>query len=272
MAIEYASKYSGKVDERFAVAALTNQAVNNDYEFTGVDTVKVYSVPTVELNDYSLTGTSRYGTPTDLQNETQTMLLQQDKAFTFVIDKKSEDDTQGAMEAGRALRRQVDEVIIPTVDKYRLGVMVEGAGKSATAAVTKDNAYEVFLDGMNALRDAGVPVTGRLAYVSPEFYKAIKLDNSFVKSGDASQNMLVTGSLGLVDGANIIPVPTSYLPTGVAFLLTHKVATVGPVKLESYKIHDNPPGINGKLVEGRIRFDAFVLNQKKGAIYVHKTA
>lgn len=80
------------------------------------------------------------------------------------------------------------------------------------------------------------------------------------------------GSLGLVDGANIIQVPTSYLPANVAFVVTHKSATVGPVKLQSYKIHDNPPGINGKLVEGRIRYDAFVLNSKKGAIYVHKTA
>ena len=116
MAIEYAAKYAGKVDERFTVASMTAQAVNNDYEFTGVDTVKVYSVPTVALNDYELTGLSRYGTPNDLQNEVQTLVLSQDKAFTFVIDRKSLDDTQGAMEAGRALRRQVDEVIIPTVD------------------------------------------------------------------------------------------------------------------------------------------------------------
>ena len=42
MAIEYAAKYSGKVDERFKLAAKTAGAVNNDYEFTGVDTVKEF--------------------------------------------------------------------------------------------------------------------------------------------------------------------------------------------------------------------------------------
>lgn len=272
MAIEYASKYSGKVDERFAVASMTAQAVNNDYDFTGVDTVKVYSVSTAELNDYSLTGTSRYGEPDDLGNEVQSLVLTQDKSFTFIIDRKAEDDTEGAMQAGRALRRQIDEVVIPAIDKYRISRMAAGAGKSATKAVTASNAYDAFLDGMNALTDNGVPVAGRLAFVSPAFYKAIKQDSTFVKSGDASQEMLIRGSLGLVDGANIVQVPTSYLPANVAFVLTHKVATVGPVKLQSYKIHDNPPGINGSLVEGRIRFDAFVLNNKKGAIYVHKTA
>lgn len=272
MAIEYASKYAGKVDERFAIASLTNGAVNNDYDFIGTSAVKVYSVPTVALGDYALTGTNRYGTPAELQNTAQELLLTQDKAFTFIVDRKSEDDTMGAMEAGKALRRQVDEVIIPTVDKYRLAAMVEGAGKVATDAVTKDNAYGAFLDGSNALLEAGVPLTGRIAFVSPEFYKAIKQDNSFVLASDVAQGMLISGSVGQVDGANIIPVPASYLPANTAFVLTHASACVGPIKLESYKIHDNPPGINGKLVEGRIRYDAFVLDAKKGAIYVHKTA
>ena len=272
MAINYAEKYSGKVDERFAVAALTNQAVNNDYDFVDVNVVHVYSVPTVELGDYTPSGSNRYGTPDELQNSVQTLTLTQDKAFTFTIDKKSEDDTAGAMEAGRALRRQVDEVIIPHVDKYRLNVMVTKAGKTATGSITKSNAYDAFLDGTNAMRDAGVPETGRLCYCSPAFYKAIKQDTSFIKASDVAQNMLITGSVGMVDGTNLIPLPTSYLPSGVDFVMTHKVATVAPIKLETYKIHDNPPGINGKLVEGRIRFDAFVLDSKKDAIYVHKNA
>lgn len=272
MAIEYAAKYSGKVDERFKVAAKTAGAVNNDYEFTGVDTVKVFSIPTVELGDYTLSGTNRYGTPAELQNSVQTMLLTQDKAFTFTLDKKSEDDTESAMQAGQALRRQIDEVVIPTVDKYRLAAMVTGAGKTVSVAVTKENAYSTFLDGQNALLENGVPETGRMAFVSPAFYKAIKLDDSFIKASDAAQGMLVSGAVGIVDGVNIIPIPASYFPTGVEFILTHPIATVSPVKLETYKVHDNPPGINGKLVEGRIRYDAFVLNNKKGAIYVHKGA
>ena len=41
-----------------------------------------------------------------------------------------------------------------------------------------------------------------------------------------------------------------------------------PVKLTEYKIHTDAPGISGWLVEGRIRYDAFVLDQKKPAIGV----
>lgn len=272
MAIEYAAKYSSKVDERFTIAAKTAGAVNNDYDFVGVDTVKVYSIPTVALGDYTLSGSSRYGTPSELSNTAQTMLLTQDKAFTFTLDKRSEDDTAGAMEAGKALRREIDEIVIPTVDKYRLAAMVTGAGKTATAAITSANAYSAFLDGQNELLEKGVPETGRIAFVSPTYYKAIKLDEAFIKASDVAQGMLVTGSVGMIDGVNLIPVPASYLPTNVEFIITHSVATVSPIKLETYKVHDNPPGINGKLVEGRIRYDAFVLDNKKGAIYVHKSA
>ena len=39
------------------------------------------------------------------------------------------------------------------------------------------------------------------------------------------------------------------------------------VKLEDYKIHRDPPGISGSLVEGRIVYDAFVLENKAKAIY-----
>jgi hypothetical protein len=35
------------------------------------------------------------------------------------------------------------------------------------------------------------------------------------------------------------------------------------------KVSENPPGINGWLVEGRVVYDAFVLESKKNGIYVH---
>lgn len=271
MAQNYAEKYSSKVDERFAKASVTNAAINNEYDFVGVNAVNVYSIETVELGNYQMTGSNRYGTPAEIDDTKQTMTLSQDKAFTFTIDKRNNEDSVGAKEAGRALRRQIDEQVIPTIDKYRIAALVTAAGTSATpAAITKDNAYDAFLDGTNALMDNSVPETGRIAYVSANFYKCIKLDQSFIKGGDMAQGMLVNGSVGTVDGVQIIPVPKSYLPDNTEFVITHPVAMCSPVKLAEYITHDNPPGINGTLVEGRIYYDAFVLNNKKKAIYVHK--
>lgn len=79
--------------------------------------------------------------------------------------------------------------------------------------------------------------------------------------------MLVKGVIGEVDGTKIVKVPASRLPAGAAFLLTHPIAATAPKQLEDYKIHDDPPGISGWLVEGRLIYDCFVLNAKADAIY-----
>ena len=251
MAQNYAEKYSSKVDERFSQASLTNAAINSDYDFVGVNAVNVYSIPTVALGNYTMSGSARYGTPTELNDTVQTLTLTQDKAFTFTLDKRNQEDSANAKDAGAALRREVDEVIIPTIDKYRLAAWVTGAGNSTTAAaVTSSNAYSVFLDAQNLLMDDLVPMTNRIAYVSPNFYKCIKLDSSFIKASDMAQDM----------------------PEKVELLIVHKSAMVSPVKLAEYKTHIDPPGINGTLVEGRIYYDAFVLENKKNGIVVHKNA
>lgn len=274
MAVNYAAKYEKKVDERFKLKSLTEAAVNKEYDWTGVDTIKVYSIPTVAMNNYVKTGMSRYGTAAELDNTVQTMLLTRDRSFTFTIDKASEQDTQGVMAAGKALARQIDEVIVPEIDTYRLATMSSTAvanGYTATAVVTKTNAYESILAGTEKLDNAKVPAGGRILFATPGFYNLIKLSSEFVKASEIGQKMLISGQVGEIDGMRIVKVPTSYLPANTPFLIAHPVATVGAQKLEDYKIHDNPPGINGKLVEGRKRYDAFVLENKKNALYVHKT-
>lgn len=271
MSINYAERYSTKIDERFKIGAVTTPAVNNDYDFVGVKTVKVYSIPTTTMNDYARTGAGRYGTPEDLGNNLQELTLTRDRSFTFTIDRGDYNDTMMVNAAGQALQRQIDEVVIPELDIYRLSKMAANAGKTATGALTKTNAYEAFLDAGVELTNKKVPSAGRIAYVTPEYYKLIKLDEAFIKSTEIAQNMLLKGQIGQVDGVPLILVPGSYLPEHTSFIVTNKIATVAPVKLSEYKVHDNPPGINGWLVEGRVYYDAFVLDNKKTAIYVHKT-
>jgi hypothetical protein len=84
--------------------------------------------------------------------------------------------------------------------------------------------------------------------------------------------MLLTGQVGQVDGIPLVLAPDSYYPENFDFLITNKIATVAPVKLAEYRTHENPPGINGWLVEGRFYYDAFVLNNKKPAVYAHVEA
>ena len=113
LGMNYAEKYSQLVDERFKIGPLTSGMVNNNYDWIGVQTVQVYSIPTAAMNNYSLTGMTRYGTPAELQNDIQDLTVTQDRSFTFTIDRRNHDDTMMVMEAATALRRQIDEVVIP---------------------------------------------------------------------------------------------------------------------------------------------------------------
>lgn len=273
MAVTYAEKYSNVVDELFTTESITNAIINNSYEWNGVQTIKVYGIEVPKLNDYTMGGLNRYGTPDELGNTATSYMLTQDKAFTFTIDKRSNLDTNGAMQAGSALNRTLRQVIIPEIDKYRLAKIVAGAGTTTESVpLTKSNVYENILKGQEVLGENNVPLTNRVIFISYPAFNLLKQDSNFIKQGDASQDMLVKGSLGLVDGVNIIPVASTILPKNVAFIIAHKQATIGAQKLAEYRTHESPVGINGWLVEGRVYYDAFVLKNKAKAIYVHKIA
>lgn len=267
-----ASKYSKTVDERFARESQAMMALNNDYEFTGVETVKVYSIPVVPMVDYKRAGANRYGTPNDLTRNVQTMTVNRDRAFSFIIDKGDKIQSMMVSDAGKALARQIREVWVPEYDSYVFATLAAAAtarGNYAKTAITKANAYEQFLNGMEALGNANVPDQGRVCFCSYRFANLLKQDSAFMKYGNASQEMLIKGVIGEVDGCKIVKVPSSRLPAGCAFIITHPIAATGPKQLEDYKIHDNPPGISGWLCEGRVIYDCFVLNEKAKAVYYH---
>lgn len=269
MSINYVEKHSAKVDERFTKASITEGLVNKDYDFVGTKTVKVHSVPTVGMNDYKREGANRYGTPAELEDAVQEMTMGKDRSFTFTVDKMNSEEDQ-ALEAGKALRRQVDEVIIPEVDEYRLAVMAAGAGIVTYGDYTTTKHYERLIDLYGAMNDAKVPKAGRVAMGSTPFHKGLKLDNNFTKYAELNQQNLVNGQIGAVDGMPFVD-GSGRLPKGIDLMLAHPVATTAPHKLAEYKTHQDPPGLSGALVEGRNYFDAFVLDNKRKAIAIHRS-
>ena len=154
MAINLASKYSKKVDERFSLLSVTeNIGLNKDYDWNGVKTVTVYNIDTVVMGDYTRSGTSRYGTPTELGDTKTDYTLSKDRAFTFTIDRGNYTEQLMVKEAGKALARQIKEVVVPEIDTYRLNAWSAAAfgnGNYAVDAVDATNAYEKFLAAQEA--------------------------------------------------------------------------------------------------------------------------
>ena len=210
----------------------------------------------------------RYGAVADLDAATEEFTLTKDRSFTFAIDKLDTDEAAQQLQAASALARQNREVVILEVDTYTYGVMCSKAGhKPEAKALSSTNIYAEILAASEALDNAEVPETGRVLVVTPATYALMKKSKDIVMETDVGNDMRLRGVIAALDGAVVMKIPAVRLPAGFGFMLAHPVATVAPVKLEDYTVHDNPPGISGALVEGRICYGAFVLDNKAKAIY-----
>ena len=276
MSIVLTEKFAELVDEQFSTASRKSMVTNNDYNWTGAHTVKVYKITTSAMNNYdrnpkSENDLSRFGAIKDLDATTEEFTLKKDRSFTFAIDKLDEDETGQNLAAATALNRQSREVVIPEVDSYVYGVMTENAGfKPEPVEITAADIYERITIANSDLDDTEVPEDGRCIIVTPKTYVLLKKSRDVILSTDISDEKRVKGVVGMIDGCTVIKVPASRLPKDFGFMIAHPCATVAPTKLEDYRIHKDPPGISGSLVEGRICYDAFVLDNKKKAIYYQR--
>lgn len=276
MAIELVTKYIPYVDEVFTQDSKKELLTNNDFSFDGAGTVKLYKISTSEMNDYGRSGAaegnwSRYGSVKDLDATTETAFLSKDRSFTFVIDKLDKDQTGNALAGASALARQLREVVIPEVDTYTYGVMCENAGtKPEALELTSDNIYDEIIRASAALDDALVPETGRVLTVTPAVYLLMKKCKDITMETEIGSDMRVKGVIANIDGALTIKMAAARLPKDFGFMLSHKSACCAPTQLADYRVHQDPPGISGELVEGRIVYDAYVFENKAKGIYYQK--
>lgn len=273
MSIDLVTKFAPYTDEKFKAESKISLLTNQDFDFVGARIVKIYKISTAEMNDYvrhpvSDYAASRYGTAKDLDATTESFEMTRDRSFTFTIDKLDADETNQQLTAAKALARQLREVVIPEVDAYTYKVMATKAGNKPDAvALTAENIYTEILKASKALDDEEVPETDRQLVVSPEVYQLMKRCKDITMETEIGNDLRIRGVIANLDGTNVIKVPAVRLPEHFGFMLAHPSATVAPTKLADYKIHQDPPGISGDLVEGHIVYDAFVLDNKTKAIY-----
>lgn len=273
MAIELAQKYLPYVDEVFTQDSKKSLLTNTDFSFDGAEAVKLYKISTADMNDYGRRGASagnwsRYGEVKDLDATTELATLTRDRSFTFVIDKLDQNQTGGVLAGASALARQIREVVIPEVDTYVYGVMCNKAGiKPDAIELTSDNIYDEIVKASAALDDELVPETDRVLTVTPAMYLLMKKCKDITMETEVGNDMRIKGVIANIDGALTIKMAAARLPEDFGFMLSHKSACCAPTQLADYRTHENPPGISGTLVEGRIVYDAFVFENKAKAIY-----
>ena len=270
MAINLHDTYAKEIQTRFTRESLIKGALSGNYDFTGVKTVKITTPLTVPMNDYTRTGANRYGTPKEMEDVVQEMTLTQDKSFSITIDKGNNADQNGVKAAGRMLALQISEQAVPTMDKYCFNALANKAGKIVgnATALSKSNVCERITAGTTFMDDAEVPSESRVLYVPSKVYAMLRLSDEFQKCDPLLDKSLSKGQVGTYDGMPVIKVPAGRWVANVNFMIVHKSAGCAPVKLNDTKLHTDPPGISGNLLEGRQYYDLFVFAAKCNGVYV----
>ena len=274
MSITLTEKFADRIDERYHPISVTNAGVNQNYDWDGAQTIKVTSVGTVAMKDYDReTGYGAVASADGLSNAIQVLTLTKDRYFRAKLDKMNEEESK--IKGGEVLARQLREVTIPEIEAYRLQVMCKAIVTNTQAIEQTKTVYEHFLEANEKLDEANVPQVTRVAFANPAFINALKLDPNFIKSSDLSQEMLLKGQVGQVDGVPIIKTNTAWLKddstNNFDCIIVDKNATVAPIKLAEYTANPNHPDFSGTVFQGRFYYDAFVLDmKKKGLVGIKK--
>lgn len=270
--INLTTKYSPLLDQRFHANSYTDAYAGKKYDFSGVRSIRIYTVDRVQLNDYNRTASaSRFGTITELGDTVQELTMLQDKSFTFAIDHGNAVDQLNIKRVNEQLKAHWDEVCTPEIDTYRFRKWMNGAGLGgiSSQALTKSNVIETIMTASAALSNKFVPKKNRVLFISETLHIQTKLANEIVGIDTLGRKAVANGVVGFLDGMAIIPVPDSLFPDGINFLIKYKDSTVDPMKLKVLRVQKKPLGFDADIGECRFYHDAFVLDQKVNGLYVH---
>lgn len=279
MAINLHERY-----EKDIVTALTHQSylsgkTNTDYSWDGVKTIHVSSIITQDLNDYTRSGTSRYGTPTELQDTMQDMMVTKDRAFSITIDKGNNMEQQMMKQAGKVLRQEQAEKVVPEIDKYAFKTWTDiirgdttiGTGKGLNvvteASYTDNDAILTSISTGKGVLANNLYETNLNLFIGWTLYQKLVLAKMILGIETLGKEQITRGVVGALFGMPVTPVPDSFLPD-LNYLIAYKQSILNPIKLKEARVHQDPPGISGHLLEGRYIYDAFVLDIYKTGIYI----
>lgn len=283
--INLVTKASPKVMERFKLASVTEGLFNHDYNWTGVSTVTIHSIDTVPLNDYNaerVDGGSRYGNLINLGDTVQEHTVKEKKSFMFAIDETYNTQQLQIKRASQCLKREVDEKVIPYIDKYRLNKMAAAATTAnkniASETLTTSNIIETIMGANAAMNENLVPEGGRVCYISHKRAMTLNLAQQVVgtgypvEKGSIGEKSIVNGELGVVDGVHIKRVPSGYLPNDVEFMIVKKGICFAPTQLKDYSIHPGAHVLQGSIATGLVQHDCFVPEGREKCIFVVKAS
>ena len=252
--LEYASDLAGKTTD--------------EYKLDGGEGILLTSLVPQALNNYNMAATAnRYGTPAEMQDTQQYIPWDYDKSYAITVDKANYQDGGYLKTAGAVIEEQNNAVVAPFIAQNFYMKLCQGAGKVVTGnAPTAADIMSRLTAAEAWFRNNNIPKDNRYVAVGTTVFQLIR--HSLTALDNVTDRMLIKGVVGKIGSLNILEVADDDLLTDVYFVAWYKKSALKAFDIKDAKVHQDPPGINGILVELRVRGVASVIGQYAGGVYV----
>lgn len=262
MAHELVTEYGQIVDAKLRASQVTkNNVIFNTY-YEGVPTAGAVKIPVRDLeatvSDYSKTSLGSNGI-TYGSTQYITAVIDNDKFVNEYIDGYEAEAVPDNLvadrldSAGYSLANTEDDSAILTLVRAVKGQDKAGSafsdvrtgktGNAVTGEITKENVYQKFVEMMVKLDEARVPAEGRYVIVTSAVYALLLQDNHFIRQSQLSQEMLMTGAVGMIAGF-VIYKSNKLTQHNISAIAGHPAFAT---RIEAWKVEPKLVDLNGDM-------------------------
>lgn len=203
---------------------------NSDIQVRGAKTIKLPKVSVSGYKDHAR-GSLGFNTGT-YGNEFEEKSLDHDRDIEFVIDPMDVDETNQIVSMANVQARFERSQAIPELDCYTYSKLFAEAKRVGatikTEALTTANILDDFDDNMEAMEDAGVPVSRCILYCTAAYKKLLKNAEGIQRVLDVSKgNGLDRRVHSMEDVSKIVVVPKERFRTVYDFTEGYKADATG---------------------------------------------
>ncbi|WP_458732404.1 capsid protein [Bacillus subtilis] len=283
--LNYAELYAQALEQKFAQGLyfndLYNTPNNSRIKWVNAKTIQIPRIDVTGMTDYNRNEIGTYSRQVDNSWETKT--LEHDREFRTLVDPVDVDETNMAITIANITSVFNDEQKIPEMDKYMISKLYaefqKYGGKAETTKVDETTALGIFDELMLRMDEAGVPMEGRILYVSAPVGTILKNAQQISRSLSVTNNNgTISRGVRSLDDVTVKPVPSDRMKTVYDFtvgavadpsavqvnmLLIHPKAMLAPQRYEFVSLDQPSAKTGGKfLYFERKYWDVFAIERK----------
>lgn len=290
---QYAEQFTQFLAQKYEKELCSDALMHSNPQITflNAQTIKLPRLTLSGYKDHTRTAGFNAGT---ISNDWEPKKLAHDRDIEFFVDPMDIDETNLALSVANIQNTFENEQAIPEKDCYNFSKLhteltnFHGSIDSTTV-LTAQNILAVFDEEMSKMDDAGVPVDGRILYVTPTVNKLLKVADGIQRMITVNSSNAVNRNVHSLDDVTIKMVQSGRMKTKynftdgcvaaadadqINFILVHPSCVVARDKYAYISLFT--PGTDSRTADGylfqnRNYWDLFLIERKVAGCAMHVT-